>query len=79
MSVCKLEQEILDCWNVTKDLDNVYVAICDRPIALTEDELANLLLGIKQLYKLKFEQMFSTFEQVLKDEKLKRYKRLPVK
>ena len=51
-----LEQEIMDCWGVVEDIDIVYHAHGE-----TSDELANVLLGLKTLYQLKFQKMFDTF------------------
>ena len=56
------EQQILECWNVTKDIRNVQEALDDRIPNFTEDELANLLLGIHSLYELKFEKLWNMFE-----------------
>ena len=66
-----LEQEIMDCWDVVKDIDLVYHAYGD-----TSDELANALLGLKTLYQLKFQSMFDTFgdcvsQRVLDEEDTK--------
>lgn len=58
-----LEQEIMDCWNVTKDLDTL-LSMFDRDF--TEDELMNIIIGMKALYDRKFEVMFETFETCLK-------------
>jgi len=54
-----LEQEILDCWGVVDDIDTIYHA---EPLYENTDEMMNALLGLKTLYKLKFERLFSTFE-----------------
>lgn len=56
------EQQIMTCWNVTDDLKVLYENVSDRPTPLTEDELANILLGMEQLYQLKFEKLFEMFE-----------------
>lgn len=65
-----LEQSILKCWNVTDDIDMLYENICDRSPELTTDEIANSLLGMKQLYELKFEKLFSQFEELVKEKKI---------
>ena len=62
-----LEQEILDCWNVTKDLDTL-LSMFDREYS--EDELMNVIIGMKALYNRKFEVMFDTFEACLKKKEL---------
>ncbi len=56
-----LEQEIMDCWGVTDDIQT----IIDHCEDLTEDQLMNNLIGIKELYDLKFRTMFDTFEGLI--------------
>lgn len=65
-----MEQQILECWNVTKDVKNVLEALDDRDPSLTEDELANLLLGIHALYELKFNKLWNMFEDGTRDRKI---------
>ena len=55
------EQEIMDCWGITDDIQT----LIDNCEGLTEDELMNTLIGMKQLYHLKFLTMFSTFEGLI--------------
>ena len=56
------EQQILECWNVTKDIKTVYEGICDSGPALTEDQIGNALIGLETLYELKFNKLWSMFE-----------------
>lgn len=63
----ELEQQIMDCWNVVDDLNLLFGAVCDASPELTTDEIANLLLGLSSLNALKFDKMFRTFEEFLKD------------
>ena len=56
------EQQILECWNVTKDIKTVYEGICDSSPALTEDQIGNALMGLETLYELKFNKLWSMFE-----------------
>ena len=54
-----LEQDIMNCWQIVDDLDAVAGSI-------TDEDIKNLLLGVKKLYQIKFEKLFSTFEDVVK-------------
>lgn len=63
-----LEQQILDCWNVTKDIDLIFKNSCDGK--LTDDNLQNVLLGLSALYEMKFEQMWETFEKCVSNKVL---------
>lgn len=58
-----LEQEILQCWGVTTDIDVLYNSISNKD--LTKEQICELLKAIKILYDLKFESMFNTFESVI--------------
>ena len=51
------EQEILGCWNITSDLDVLLQAI-DREAS--EDEIMNIIIGLKSLYDQKFQTLFET-------------------
>lgn len=65
-----LEQNILKCWNVTDDIDLLYENVMDRAPEMTTDEIANALLGLQSLYNMRFEKLWTNFEQLIKDKKL---------
>ncbi|NBW56824.1 hypothetical protein EBR43_03375 [bacterium] len=56
------EQQLLECWNITKDIKALCEAVCDRNPAMTEDEITNVLIGLEYLYELKFNKLWSMFE-----------------
>ena len=64
-----LEQQIMGCWSVVDDIDMLYKHFGDNPKfegrwnAEAEDEMMNLMIGLKALYQLKFEKLFETFEE----------------
>jgi hypothetical protein len=60
-----LEQEIMECWNVTRDLQNLYD--CEE---LCEDDKLNYLLGVITIYEVKFNKLWNTFEQCIKDRQI---------
>ncbi len=64
------EQQLLECWNVTKDIKTVFEGVCDSSPALTEDQIANALLGLETLYELKFNKLWSMFENGVRDKKI---------
>lgn len=65
------EQEIMECWSVTSDIDTLFGYVCDTPTAeVSQDQIANILLGMKQLYNLKFQKMFATFEELVHERKI---------
>ena len=70
MELQDLEQEIMKCWNVVEDIDTIYKYIGDDPFFQTMeanhvDKLMNLMLGLKELYNVKFDHLFSTYEHII--------------
>ena len=63
-----LEQSIMKCWNVTDDVDLVYRAIMDED--MSTDSVANILLGIKTIYDLRFNELFAQFENMIEEGKI---------
>ena len=65
-----LEHEICRCNSVVEDLDTMYEAVLDNPKfempAETADRIANMLLGLKELYEMRFDRLDDTFKQVFK-------------
>ncbi len=59
-----LEQQFLSCWNIVDELDFVSELVQDN------DKAMNVLLGLKELYQLKFEKCFNTFEQCLTNKQI---------
>ena len=66
MTLFDLEQQILRCWLVCDDIQDLRKFRDERK--LTEDELDNYLLGLVSLYQVKFENLFSLYEQVLQEQ-----------
>lgn len=61
----ELEQQILDCWTITSQLETLLEGILEHD--LTTDQAANAVLGLKELYDIKFDKAFRTFEIVHSD------------
>jgi hypothetical protein len=64
-----LEQDIMKCWNVTDDIDLLYRNVMERD--LSKDDIANALLGMKTLYEMKFDELFTHFETLIRDGSIK--------
>jgi len=62
-----LEQAILNCWQVTDDVDNLLEQYLDHPSGMSEDDMANYLIGLKTIYGVKFNKLFSIFEEVCRE------------
>ena len=64
----ELEDQIMQCWHITDDLEIICERAMDRE--MSPDQIANLMIGLKELYSIKFEKMFGTFEQLIAENKL---------
>jgi hypothetical protein len=53
-----LEQNIMQCWNVCDDIQ-LYLDMYDN---MDEDQRLNYLIGLKQMYQMKFERLWNGFE-----------------
>lgn len=53
----------MECWGITEDIDTLYAHVMDHSKEEIDiDQIANILLGISQLYELKFNTLFKMFE-----------------
>ena len=61
-----LEQQILDCWRVTDDITTI--------LAISEggdiDRIQNSLIGLRELYTQRFDDMWATVDAMIKDGKI---------
>jgi hypothetical protein len=56
------EDGILKCWNIVNELDALYQNCCNEK-TINQDEIINILLGLKQLYDIKFQQFLDEYLQ----------------
>jgi hypothetical protein len=66
-----LEQGIMNCWNICDDIKIIAENVLEAK-TVDRDKIANMLLGMAELYQLKFEKTFSDFEGTIRyfhDEK----------
>ena len=69
-----LEQEIMDCWKVTDDINMVTKHFIDSPqwkgmSAELADAIMNKYFAIAELYEVKFQNLFDTFVDCIPDLK----------
>ena len=62
------EQEIMNCWSIVDDLDVVRHALLEQDA--DTDRIDNMLLGLAELYQVKFDIMFKTFESLVSRREL---------
>jgi hypothetical protein len=56
-----LESAIMAVWQTGEDIDLLYKHHGDAPRPMTEDEVANALLGIKVLHDMRMEALMDTY------------------
>ena len=72
-AIFDLEQQMLDFANVTKDIDLVTRYFLDSSewndhiSPKATDAMINKYFAIKELYEIKFDEMWETFDQVCKE------------
>lgn len=62
------EQQIFAVWNVTNDINTLFEGVVDTD--MTQDQIANALLGMHQLYELKFTKLMGMYEKLLSQGEL---------
>jgi hypothetical protein len=59
------EQQIMSCWNVTTDLKDLNEGVLESN--LSKDQISNALMGLEQLYELRFNKLFRQFETLIRE------------
>ena len=63
-----LEAEIMNVWNTKDDLQSITGRMMDDPDGpLTEDEIANVLIGLTELHDIRCKKLFNVFEAMVKE------------
>lgn len=61
-----LEEKIMSAWNIIEDIDLAISCVEDVDMTSKEaDRLLNILIGIKEMYSIRFQQLFGTFEECI--------------
>jgi hypothetical protein len=67
MNRFELEDAMSNLHQIGEDIETIIYAIGDSPIKHTEDQLLNMLIGMKQLHDTRYQKMWDTFEQLIKN------------
>ena len=67
MNRFELEDAMSNLHQIGEDIETIIYAIGDSPIKHTEDQLLNMLIGMKQLHDTRYQKMWNTFEQLIKN------------
>ena len=64
-----LEEEIQKVWNTEEDLDTILYRIMDAPDGpCSEDEITNMLLGLKEIHKSRCIKLWDVFESMVNEK-----------
>jgi hypothetical protein len=63
-----LEEQIMECWQVTNDIRLLHEAF--NLNSATIGEFSDSLKGLAALYEIKFNRMWNTFEGLISDRKI---------
>ena len=64
-----LEEKIMNAWSTKEDLELLMRHYMDRAEVMTEDEVANALLGIISLHDMRCSELFDTYTKAFKLDK----------
>ena len=64
-----LEAEIMRVWNTKDDLESITSRMMDDPDPMTEDDIANALIGLTELHDIRCKKLFEVFETMVKEKK----------
>lgn len=67
MKIVNLEQQMLECWKVIDDMELVARHIKNTSELSDAEVMYKYIVAIKDLYDLKFQNMWDTFERVCKE------------
>lgn len=65
-----LEQAILHAWSTKEDIDVFIEKYMDGPRPMTEDEVANYMIGLSTIHNARCEKVFAIFEQLVAARKI---------
>lgn len=60
------EQQIYDCWGVTKDIRTVYGNLYEDDV-INNDQFGNAMVGLETLYEMKFNELWKQFEDFVRE------------
>ena len=60
-----LEEAISEVFTTNEELETLLYRIGDSPVTPTEDEILNIIIGIIELNKVRYEKLWNTFEALI--------------
>jgi hypothetical protein len=62
----QFESDMSDTYNIFNELETILYKVGDAPTQPTEDELMNMLIGVMDLHKVRYEKMWASWNEVQK-------------
>ena len=59
------EQQIMDCWGIVEDLKSLTKGVLEYD--MSQDSISNVTQGLAELYQVKFNQLFDTYEGLISE------------
>jgi hypothetical protein len=59
------EQQIMSCWHVTTDIKDLSEEVLEGD--MSKDQITNVLIGMEQMYEIRFNKLFRQFEQLVRE------------
>ncbi len=59
------EHQIMSCWYVTTDIKDLSEEVLEGD--MTKDQITNVLMGMEQMYEIRFNKLFRQFEQLVRE------------
>ena len=63
-----LEEAMGEIAQTPNDIETIMYAYADSPIKATEDDILNMLIGVKQLHEARYQKMWAIFEELIKNK-----------
>ena len=63
-----LEEAMSALYNMGDDIDIILHSYMDAKIRPTEDEMANMLIGVKALHNARYQRLWEVFEDLIKNK-----------
>jgi hypothetical protein len=62
----QFESDMSDTYNIFNELETILYKVGDAPTNYTEDELMNMLIGVIDLQKVRYEKMWASWNEFQK-------------
>ena len=62
----QFESDMSDTYNIFNELETILYKVGDAPTQPTEDELMNMLIGVMDLHKVRYEKMWESWNNFQK-------------